>query len=319
MTIIDNFANVKVLVVGDVMLDRYWWGSVNRISPEAPVPVVRLDRKSYAPGGAANVAANIAGLGATPYLIGVIGNDEEAELFPNVLDQVKVSGEHLIRLTNRQTTIKTRVVAHGQQIARIDQETDNHLDQEDENVVLGKILELMDSVDVVIVSDYAKGLLTDKVLAVLIETARNRSRIVLVDPKGKDYRKYSGATVLTPNKREAADACGFENHSEEVVAKAGDKLMCDLNLGALLITQGEDGMTLFQPERKPYYLNSFAREVYDVTGAGDTVIATLGVAVGAGANLEEASNFANIAAGVVVGQIGTTAIDKTGLEHAIDK
>lgn len=310
----NNFSKVKVLVVGDVMLDRYWWGDVSRISPEAPVPVVKLEKSTYSPGGAGNVARNVAGLGAVPYLVGIVGNDGEADLVTRTLEDSGVAGNHLIRIAERPTTVKTRVIAHGQQVARIDQETDTGLASKHEGDAFEQIKQLLEKVDVIIVSDYAKGFLTRPLLTRLIAAAHDRNKSILVDPKGKDYSKYDGADLLTPNKREAADAAGIEFN--EGVAMAGTKLMSQLTIGALLITQGEDGMTLFRPETEPFHLSSLAREVYDVTGAGDTVIASLAVAIGAGNSLEDASNLANIAAGIVVGQIGATSIRTSDLESA---
>jgi rfaE bifunctional protein kinase chain/domain len=308
MEILDAFSKAKVLVVGDVMLDRYWWGSVSRISPEAPVPVVRMDRTTLAPGGAANVAVNVAGLGAQAMLVGIIGEDTEADLLPEMLSTFGVSDDHLVRIPGRHTTTKTRIIAHSQQVARIDQETTANLPQAAERSLLDKLTTLIEKADAVVISDYAKGLLSDTLLRSVIELSNQLDTPVLVDPKGKDYSKYRGASLLTPNRREAADACGLEESDQEVVDIAGKKLLDELDLESVLITQGEDGMTLFRPDVEPHHLNTLAREVYDVTGAGDTVIACLGVAIGAGANLETAAEIANTAAGFVVEQVGTTAI-----------
>ena len=179
---LDNFENVKVLVFGDVMLDQYWWGSVNRISPEAPVPVVRLDKTTLIAGGAANVASNVVGLGATPFLVGVVGDDKEGKLIPEVLLRSKISSEHLVEIRNRPTTVKTRVVAHSQQIVRLDQETSDHLSADEVEVVWAKLTGLLESVDIIIVSDYAKGVLTDEILQRLIAAASEKKIGVLVDP-----------------------------------------------------------------------------------------------------------------------------------------
>lgn len=308
MKMLDKFSGTTILVIGDVMLDRYWWGSVSRISPEAPVPVVKMDRMTLTAGGAANVAANVAGLSAKPLLVGLIGDDAEAANFPEVLRSSNVSSEDLITIKDRPTTVKTRIIAHHQQIARIDQETDSALSSADETKVIDKISALIDRVDAVIVSDYAKGLLSDTVVKAIIDLSSNNNKPVLVDPKGKDYSKYQGASLLTPNRREAADACGLEENTQQMVDIAGRKLLGDLQLGGVLITQGEDGMTLFQNEKETLHLDTRARDVYDVTGAGDTVIASLAVAIGSGADLETAAHLANIAAGIVVEQVGTTAI-----------
>jgi rfaE bifunctional protein kinase chain/domain len=307
-----NFSDVKVLIVGDVMLDRYCWGSVIRISPEAPVPVVNLEKTEVTLGGAANVAANVVGLGAKALLVGVIGKDSEAKLFPKFLREKGISHDYLVETGNRPTTVKTRIVAHNQHIVRIDQETDKQLSNEEEIDVLNKIQEVFEQASIVIISDYAKGLLTNNIIQRLITLGRERNKPVLVDPKGKDYAKYHGATLLTPNKKEAYQATEIEN-----VEQAGQILMNKLDLHALLITQGEDGMTLFENDKKPFKLNALARKVYDVTGAGDTVIATLAVAYASGFDLAQSANLANIAAGFVVEKVGTTTIDIKELREAL--
>jgi rfaE bifunctional protein kinase chain/domain len=308
----ENFSNIKVLIVGDVMLDRYCWGSVSRISPEAPVPVVNLEKTEVTLGGAANVAANVVGLGAKALLVGVIGTDEEAKDFPKFLLEKHISADNLIKIENRPTTVKTRIVAHNQHIVRIDQETNKFLSNEEENQVWLKVKEVFDEANIVIISDYAKGLLTDNLILRLITLGKERKKPVLVDPKGKDYSKYHGATLLTPNKREAYQATEISD-----VEKAGNALMRKLELQALLITQGEDGMTLFEQDAKPFKLNALARKVYDVTGAGDTVIATLAVALADGYSLPESANLANIAAGFVVEKVGTTTISINELREAL--
>lgn len=316
---LERFSKVKVLVVGDLMLDRYWWGTVSRISPEAPVPIVRLKNSTFAAGGAANVAANVAGLGAEAFLVGLVGTDEEAKQFSEVLLQANVSADYLIFSENRPTTVKTRIIAHSQQVLRIDQEENNELSEQESVNYLQIISELINKTDIIILSDYAKGFLTEIILSSLITLAKEKDKPVLVDPKGKNYRKYAGATLLTPNKKEAAEACNIDEDQKELVETAGNKLISELNLSSLLITQGEDGMTLLQVGQEPVNLKASARKIFDVTGAGDTVIATLGVALGAGNSLEKSAEIANIAAGLVVEQVGTTAIKFTELEKALTK
>lgn len=312
---IEKFADVKVLVVGDVMLDRYLWGNVSRISPEAPVPIVNVNKTSLVLGGAANVAANIAGLGAKPYLIGICGNDKEADELDKLLTKTQISNK-LIRLENRQTTIKTRIVAHHQHVARIDQETTNLLSETEANQVFEQITKVFDEISMVIISDYAKGLLNNYLLTRLITYCNNKNIKVLVDPKGKDFSKYKDATILTPNRREAAEATGFDENEPDLIEKAGAKLLKEINLEALLVTQGEKGMTLLQKTGETVHLQALARNVFDVTGAGDTVIASFAVAIGAGASFLEGAKIANIAAGLVVGEVGTTAISLETLEKA---
>ncbi|MDQ3491214.1 MAG: D-glycero-beta-D-manno-heptose-7-phosphate kinase [Acidobacteriota bacterium] len=316
MKILDNFADVKVLVVGDVMLDRYWWGRVGRISPEAPVPVVSLERTSLIAGGAANVAANVAGLGAKPFLFGITGKDEGAKLLPEVLQKSNISAFELFPIKDRKTTVKTRIVAHNQQVVRLDQETSTPLNSRETASLLKKIEAAFDLIDVVILSDYAKGFLTDELIKRLISQGKKNGKIVLIDPKGKDYSKYSGATILTPNQREAADACGLEDNCSNLVERSGEMLLERLGLKALLITQGEKGMTLLQKGKSSSYLPATARKVYDVTGAGDTAIATMAVALGSGMDFLQAAEIANTAAGLVVEKIGTTPITREMLESA---
>jgi D-beta-D-heptose 7-phosphate kinase/D-beta-D-heptose 1-phosphate adenosyltransferase len=312
--LLDKFRQVKVLVVGDVMLDRYWWGTASRISPEAPVPVVRLEKEELIAGGAANVAANVVGLGAEVFLVGITGDDREAELLAGTLEKGGISAAYLVKSQNRPTTLKTRVVVNHQQVARIDQETTQNLSQTEEDEVWERISACLQEVDVVLVSDYAKGFLSENLLTRLIMPENPGDLPILVDPKGKDYRKYRGAAVLTPNRKEALEAVGFEGNEDEDVIEAGRQLLSELNLRAVLVTRGEEGMTLFEKGKEPLHLEALARHVFDVTGAGDTVIATLGVVVGAGLELTEAAEVANVAAGFVVEEIGTTAIKKSKLE-----
>ena len=317
MQILENFPKVKILVVGDVMLDRYWWGSVDRISPEAPVPVVRLEETSSAAGGAANVASNIAGLGAFPFLLSVVGDDEEAEIFPDILQKAGVSADYLIKIPGRRTTVKTRVIAHNQQVVRIDDETDASLPTEQAEMIWRKFLDVLETADLVIISDYAKGMLSVELIKRLITSANSADKMVLVDPKGKDYTKYKNSTLLTPNRFEAAQACNLEGSEEDFVERAGRELLAKLKSQALVITQGEKGMTPFEKARRPLHLPASTRNTYDVTGAGDTVIAALGVAVGAGGDFRQAAYLANIAAGLVVEEVGTSAAQLEDLKEAL--
>jgi rfaE bifunctional protein kinase chain/domain len=317
--LIARFSQVKILVFGDVMVDRYWWGSVSRLSPEAPVPVVRLEKTSLVPGGAANVAVNVASLGATPHLVGVVGVDAEGKYLSETLKKSNISPEWLMTLDDRPTTSKTRIVAHNQHVVRIDHEKTNFLSPEQEENLWLSIEPEIKKVDLILISDYAKGLLSRNLLARLITTAKENNKQILVDPKGKDYSKYAGATLLTPNRREAREACNFEEHEAvEDLPVAGKTLISALGLEALLITQGENGMTLFQSEENPVHFQTRARTVYDVTGAGDTVIATLAVALAAGANLLQAAQLSNITAGLVVEEVGTTAVSREKLLKALN-
>ncbi len=319
MNILESFPKVRVLVVGDIMLDRYWWGDVNRISPEAPVPIVRMRGSSTAPGGAANVAANIAGLKATPILIGAVGGDREAGELKAAIEIMKIDSSHLITLEHRPTIVKTRIIAHGQQVVRVDQEEFIDLTPGEEATVIFAIESCISNVDAIIVSDYGKGLLSEKTLRTLIEKGNEKSIPVLIDPKGKKYTKYAGATLLTPNRREAAEACSLNEDATDVVQKAGQLLINDMGARNALITQSELGMTFFSSECGPRHIPAAAQQTYDVTGAGDTVIATVGVAHAAGIPLFEASRLANLAAGEVVQEVGTTAITIERLHSVLNE
>lgn len=306
--LLKRFSRVKVLIVGDVMIDRYLWGEISRISPEAPVPVVALLNETLAPGGAANVAANVAGLGAKPTLFGITGDDTEARLLPRILDEAKIRKSVLVRLPNRETTVKTRVVANNQHVVRLDHETTTPLSRKEADTVFDRLSKAIDSTDVVVISDYAKGLLSERLLARTISAAKRKKKPVLVDPKGKDFSKYAGATILTPNERETADACHIDAHRHDLIERSATDLLSRLRLAALLITRGAKGMTLLRGDERPVHLKAEARKVFDVTGAGDTVIASLAVALGSGLNIVDCARFANRAAGLVVEQVGTTAL-----------
>lgn len=305
---------MRILVVGDVMLDRYYWGSVTRVSPEAPVPVVNLERVTNTLGGAANVAANIAGLGAKAYLVGIVGEDAEASVISEMLAARQINADFLVKSKSRPTTVKTRVVAHNQQIVRMDQETKAELNEEEAERIWANVSQALGEVEAVIVSDYAKGLTTENLLVRLITTASAMGKMIFVDPKGKSYEKYTSATMLTPNQFELAEACGLSDFDQLTVDRAGKVLLEKLDLKYLLVTQGEKGMTLFERERESVHLPVEPRNVYDVTGAGDTVITCLAVAIACGAEFETAAQFANRAAGLVIEKLGTTAISREMLE-----
>lgn len=319
MKFLDDFSKVNVLIVGDIMLDRYWWGSVNRISPEAPVPVVDLKNVTLTAGGAANVAANVAGLGAQSFLVGVMGDDADGFLFAKVLADQKISTDFLFKMSSRPTTVKTRVVGHNQQIVRIDQETKDKLSEEDEAEVLKIIKSVAGQIQILIISDYGKGFLTEKLLSSLITIFSNKGILILVDPKGKNFQKYKGAHLITPNKHEISEAFSLENEERATIEKFGTQIIGKLSLDALLVTQGEEGMTLFQKNDAPVHLPATAREVYDVTGAGDTVIACLAVALASGMTFLESARVANTAAGLIVEQLGTAAITLEMLRAALEK
>jgi len=312
----DIFSNARIVVIGDVMLDRYWWGSVTRISPEAPVPVIRLDRTTVSPGGAANVAVNISSLGTQAILIGCVGLDEEAEQLRSAIEGKGVSAAHMVSAKERRTSVKTRIVAHSQQVARVDSEDTSEVDEACSVDLIKQIEDVINDAKLVIVSDYAKGVLSTSVLTNIFAKATEFNIPVLVDPKGKDFAKYSGATVITPNRREAAEACKLDESIENITQIAGNHLIESFDFPNVLITESEKGMTLFEKGKESVHFDAATHEVYDVTGAGDTVIATLGVAIASGFDLPSAVELANMAAGIAVGQIGTAAITSAQLFEA---
>lgn len=307
---LDKVLQVRLLVVGDVMLDRYWFGEVNRISPEAPVPVVKVERIEERLGGAANVARNAAALGARTALLSVVGDDDAGRSLRSLLAEGEIdAGLHVDRAID--TTVKLRVIGRQQQLLRIDFET-----TPSHEILDAKLAEFERRVaqcDAVILSDYGKGGLTH--IAEMIRLARAAGKPVLVDPKGDDYAKYSGATVITPNRSELREVVGRWASDDELFAKS-QKLRAELGLEALLVTRSEEGMTLFAAD-EIHHQPAQAREVFDVSGAGDTVIATLAVMLAAGADWAEAIRAANVAAGIVVGKLGTAVVTREELAAAL--
>ncbi|MDO5059042.1 MAG: D-glycero-beta-D-manno-heptose-7-phosphate kinase [Neisseria sp.] len=304
------FEQARVLVVGDVMLDRYWFGDVSRISPEAPVPVAKIGKIDQRAGGAANVARNIAALGGQAALLSVVGDDEAGDELEKLMTGNGVAA-HLMRDKTIATTVKLRVVARNQQLIRLDFEDEPT--HEILQSVTQKYRELLADCDAVILSDYGKGGLTH--VAQMIEWARQAGKPVLIDPKGGDYEKYAGATLLTPNRAELKEVVGAWKDEAALTEKA-QALRAHLGLEALLLTRSEEGMTLFR-DGEPHHQPTQAREVFDVSGAGDTVIGGTGLALAAGLPLPEAMRLANAAAGVVVGKLGTAVCSFEELAAAL--
>jgi rfaE bifunctional protein kinase chain/domain len=301
-----QLGGVRVLVVGDVMLDQYWFGDVSRISPEAPVPVVRIERREERLGGAANVARNAAALGARCGLLGVVGADEAGGQVARLLAEASIHS-HLQRDAEASTIIKLRVIGRQQQMVRIDFE-----DAPSETVLRDKLTQfraLLPDCDVVIFSDYGKGSLAN--VAEMIKAARAAGKVVMVDPKGEDFSPYAGANVVTPNKGELRRVVGSWKTEEQLTAKA-QALREELGLQALLLTRSEEGMSLYTAD-EVLHVHANAREVFDVSGAGDTVIATMAVMLGAGAPMDEALATANRAGGIVVGKLGTATVTREEL------
>ena len=307
---LDKLKNVRLLVVGDVMLDRYWFGEVSRISPEAPVPVVKVERIEERLGGAANVARNALALGAKTALLSVVGDDEAGRSLSRLLAESEIdAGLHVDR--DIDTTVKLRVIGRQQQLLRIDFET-----MPSHEVLQAKLSEFVSRVascDVVILSDYGKGGLAH--ISEMIRLARAAGKPVLVDPKGDEWEKYAGATVITPNRSELREVVGRWTSEADLAARV-KKLRDELGLEALLVTRSEEGMTLFAADEQ-HHQPAQAREVFDVSGAGDTVIATLAVMLAAGAGWAEAIHSANVAAGIVVGKLGTAVVTREELAAAL--
>ncbi|MEH6608357.1 MAG: bifunctional D-glycero-beta-D-manno-heptose-7-phosphate kinase/D-glycero-beta-D-manno-heptose 1-phosphate adenylyltransferase HldE [Halioglobus sp.] len=307
-----SFDQARVLVLGDIMLDRYWHGATSRISPEAPVPVVKVEQINDRPGGAGNVALNIAALGVAGTLRGFTGDDEMADSLQDMLQGAGVECDFL-RDANNPTITKLRVISRHQQLIRLDFEEPQAATTGNNKLADGLDALLADC-GALVLSDYAKGTLDDP--APLINAARKRKVPVLVDPKGTDFERYRGATLLTPNLHEFEGVVGHCATEQELVER-GEKLMKQLDLGALLVTRGEHGMTLLRPGEEEMHLPARAREVFDVTGAGDTVIAMLASAIAGGASIPEAVGLANIAASIVVGKLGTAAVSVPELRRAV--
>ncbi|MCE5299576.1 MAG: D-glycero-beta-D-manno-heptose-7-phosphate kinase [Spirochaetia bacterium] len=312
---VKKFKNKKVLVVGDMMIDEYIWGKVSRISPEAPIPVVDVQKEESKPGGAANVILNLVSLGAKVYAAGVIGRDLNAHKLLTKLEKMEVNITAVIPDNARPTTIKTRVIAHNQQVVRIDKEHRHNISPAVEKRILKKLAPVIKSVNAVIFSDYDKGLLTEGLVRGIMKLAGDK--IITVDPKPTNIDIFRDITMISPNKKEAAEASGIKIENESDVLEASKILQGITNAKAILITRGEEGMSLWH-EGIMESIPTVAREVYDVTGAGDTVIAVATLALAAGAGLKEACALSNIAAGEVVAEVGVVTLTPKELIEAVN-
>ncbi len=308
--------NRRILVLGDVMLDQFLWGKVARISPEAPVPVVEFDRESFIPGGAANVARNLADLKVTTEIFGAIGSDHAGGKLKNLLHQNHIGCSGLLAAKGRMTSIKTRIVAHRQQVVRVDRESRMEIDVRTTNRLLSLLEKSLEDADALIVGDYAKGVITQPLLDGARQLCRERGVWLSLDPKPSHHLDLVGLSLLTPNRKEAFELAGLPDEGgresspteDAALLQVADKLLHELQPALLLITLGDQGMLLCQRNAPPFHISTVAREVYDVSGAGDTVIATFTLAIAAGASPIEAAVFSNIAAGVVVGKVGTATV-----------
>ncbi|MCK4437151.1 D-glycero-beta-D-manno-heptose-7-phosphate kinase [bacterium] len=315
--IISKFSQGRVLVVGDLILDEYVWGSVSRISPEAPIPVVEVVKQSSLPGGAANVANNIHSLGGIVFLSGVVGQDGNGNLLKEGLLKRGMENKGLVVDRGRPTTMKTRIIAHHQQVVRVDRESKETISDSILKQLLAYCRPLLDDIQTVVIEDYGKGVITAQLMLAIKEMAG--SRMLIVDPRVGSFSQYKGTHLLTPNRHEAEVALGKEIRDEGSLREAGKELLHQLSCQAVLITLGEDGMCLFQKEDSMTHIPTIAREVYDVSGAGDTVVATASLALSVGATLKEAAQLSNLAAGIVVGKVGTATLSRSELERILDE
>jgi D-glycero-beta-D-manno-heptose-7-phosphate kinase len=333
-TIISNFKNANILVVGDLILDEFIWGTVDRISPEAPVPVVLQKKRSYMPGGAANVANNLRSLGCRVAIAGKIGDDAEGKLLLSEMKKRGVNSDGVVIDKNTPTIVKTRIIAQHQQVVRVDREAVG-LSADSTQEISDHILKHLDKFDALIIEDYGKGVINPGLLDMICPAARKLNKIISVDPKEEHFDYYRGVTVITPNRKEAENAVQhlkikdtenkFKIHTarlsgDKEIDSAGKELLRYLDLQAVLITLGEKGMRLFEKGKdKPVHIDTVAQEVFDVSGAGDTVIATLTLALASGASKLTAAHLANFAAGIVVGKVGVATVTPQELLKKIQK
>ncbi|MBI9083312.1 MAG: D-glycero-beta-D-manno-heptose-7-phosphate kinase [Desulfobacterales bacterium] len=312
---LDKFKDSRILVIGDLMIDAYVWGTVDRISPEAPVQIVSVDREDFTLGGAGNVVNNLAALGATVRVAGVIGAGPDGRLLMERFGALGVDTAGIAIQSDRPTTRKTRIIASNQHVLRIDRETRQDISPETQDQLITFIQSALPQVDVVLVSDYGKGVISPSLMAVIVAEARDKP--VVVDPKGLDYKRYKGASLITPNRKEAGLAAGIEIREIADLDRAAQRIMDVAGIDRLLITCGKDGMVFYQRGAPPHRIAAETRQVFDVSGAGDTVLAVLGLALAAKMDVTEAAALANIAAGIVVGKVGTATVSIEELSTAL--
>jgi len=314
---IDRFPEARIIVIGDIIMDKYIWGDVSRISPEAPVPVVEVKRETKMLGGAANVIHNISTLGAKPFLCGVIGDDLNGHEILNKIDEMGLMSGGMVMEHGRPTSIKTRVVAHSQQVVRFDREGRANINSESIQKILNFVGKNINNLDAIVVSDYGKGVISAPLMKGLRDLVRNASVVIAVDPKTGNFEYYHEVDVITPNHHEAGTFCRFEIIDEETLIRAGKQMLDELTCRSVLITQGKDGMTLFENSGEITHIPTVAKKVFDVTGAGDTVIGTFSLGLASGLDLKSSAILSNFAAGIVVGEVGTSTVRAEDLENAI--
>jgi len=315
-TLFEKLGGKRIAVVGDLMLDRYFWGSVARISPEAPVPVVEVDSESNRLGGAANVANNISSLGGTPLLMGVVGQDDSGRALKTIVADNGFHGDGILIDPSRPTTVKTRVIANHKHVVRVDRETKDDIPADMRAKILDVLRRSASSLDAIIIQDYNKGVVTKELIHELVEFARQQNIIITVDPKFNNFFEYKNVTVFKPNRKETEEALGVRLGDQASIDRAGRALVERLKAEHVLLTLGERGMSLFDSDGAVTHVPTAARQVADVSGAGDTVISTLTMALAAGASIKEAAMLANVAGGVVCGEVGIVPITVDALRHA---
>ena len=314
---IDEFPRTRVLVIGDIIMDEYIWGDVSRISPEAPVPVVDVKRETKMLGGAGNVVSNIASLGGEAILCGVVGDDATGRQVMKMVKNLGVTTEGILQEPNRPTTIKTRIVAQHQQVVRFDRESRKQIRTESVQRLIDFVSKRRKDIHAIVVSDYAKGVISPQLMKGLRDLVGDSGIVLGVDPKKNNFALYKGIDVITPNHHEASAFSGIEIVDDETLVRAGKQILRDLKCRSVLITQGKDGMTLFEKKGDPTHIPTVARKVFDVTGAGDTVISTFCLGLAAGMDLKAAAIISNFAAGIVVGEVGTSTVKAEDLKKVM--
>ena len=320
LDLIRAFKDSRILVIGDFILDQFVWGNVERISPEAPVPVVNVQRESYMPGGSLNVANNIHTLGGTVYPCGVVGRDLEGRMLLKVIRREGIDTGGIVYENDRPTSLKTRVIAHSQQVVRFDRENATDISTEAARKIIRFVRQRISAADVLVIEDYGKGVIGPALLKEITGLARRAGKQVLVDPKEKNFPHYSNVTAVSPNRKEAYAAFQNGRHrAANSLEEVGDGLLKKWKCQAVLVTLGEDGMALFEKDGPMIKIPTAAREVYDVSGAGDTVIAVFALALAAGAKIREAAILSNLAAGIVVAKLGTATVLSSELQEVVEK
>ena len=314
---INRFPHSRILVIGDIILDEYIWGDVARISPEAPVPVVDVIRETRNLGGASNVINNIISLGGKAVICGVIGDDNHGNYLIERIREIGVSVEGVIVDPGRPTSIKTRVIARNQQVVRYDREIKNPVDPAIMRRLLKIVENHLDNIDAIIISDYGKGVISSHLIKAVEKLVSGRDTIIVIDPKKENFKYYRGVDIITPNHHEAGTFSGFAVKDEDSLVRAGNYILDKLKCKSVLITQGKDGMTLFEKDTTPCHIPTVAQKVFDVSGAGDTVISTLSLGLASGMNKECAALVSNFAAGIVVGEVGTSTVTAKALKTVI--